>query len=243
MDAFSDEKKARIVRIQESGGGRRLRTLCAACVGRIKRLDVWDVEDSASSASSTLQLPHGLERLSLQKYPPLPSLNLPHTLRVFASLQSVSPPLPPSQNTLYRLFWKLSKSSLSPSPLMEALPSYTLRLTFHTSYTLAQMDLDGGEETSNLVPPKLFSTLKNVRSIHSMSLRYCVVVSPDFPEFIHWFFGDWQVRGVRMQVDGVPIGSHLEVHLFFGEWSEEEIISARRMIGVYTLRGRSGGVW
>ncbi|KAH8914801.1 hypothetical protein BT69DRAFT_982414 [Atractiella rhizophila] len=259
MDAFSDEKKARIV-LRAIEGLKRLddvaftgedsrkwrreevenfvRRMC----GRIKGLDVWDVEDSASSASSTLQLPHGLERLSLQKYPPLPSLNLPHTLRVL-HLSNLCPlpssiseyPLPPLLESL--------KIELVPFSTDGSTSILHTPLDFSHLIHLAQMDLDGGEETSNLVPPKLFSTLKNVRSIHSMSLRYCVVVSPDFSEFIHWFFGDWQVRGVRMQVDGVPIGSHLEVHLFFGEWSEEEIISARRMIGVYTLRGRSGGVW
>ncbi|KAH8927746.1 hypothetical protein BT69DRAFT_1277713, partial [Atractiella rhizophila] len=81
--------------------------------------------------------------------------------------------------------------------------------------------------------------------------KYCVVDSSDCPDFIHWFFGDWQVRGIEKgdRVDGAEIGKHLEVRLFFGEWSEVEIVIARSTMGKYprskrsNIWGMTSGIW
>ncbi|KAH8915313.1 hypothetical protein BT69DRAFT_901192 [Atractiella rhizophila] len=256
MDAFSDEEKARIV-LNAIEGLKRLDDISFTDVDLrkwrreeienfmhdgIKKFAAYNVEDSVSSVSAGLHLSSCLETLILQKYPPLPSLILPQTLR-YLHLSNVCPlpsciseyPLPP---LLERLKIELVPFSTDGNTSILHTP-----LDFSHLTHLIQMDLDGGEETSNLVSPWFFSTLKNVTMIRFISLEYCVVVSPEFPEFIHWFFGDWKVRGACMQMKPVPMGRRLEVRLFFGEWSEEEIVSARRMIGEYTLDGREGGVW
>ncbi|KAH8925669.1 hypothetical protein BT69DRAFT_1295492 [Atractiella rhizophila] len=68
--------------------------------------------------------------------------------------------------------------------------------------------------------------------------------SIDVPDFIRWFFGDWRVRGARRGnwVDGEKVGWHLQVHLFFGDWNEEEIVIARRVLEEYP-RNEESGIW
>ncbi|KAH8924154.1 hypothetical protein BT69DRAFT_1280807 [Atractiella rhizophila] len=67
-----------------------------------------------------------------------------------------------------------------------------------------------GRRTSNLVSHEFLSTFKNATAIYELTLKYCVVDSFDFRDFIHWFLGDWLVREVAMK-------AHLGVQLFFGE--------------------------
>ncbi|KAH8915568.1 hypothetical protein BT69DRAFT_1303606 [Atractiella rhizophila] len=62
--------------------------------------------------------------------------------------------------------------------------------------------------------------------------------------FIRWFFGDWWVRGAEQgdQVDEDEIEWDSEVCLFFGEWSEDEIVNARSRVEKYTWNEQSG-IW
>ncbi|KAH8921519.1 hypothetical protein BT69DRAFT_1283121 [Atractiella rhizophila] len=104
--------------------------------GRTKRLTAWEVEDSASSASTSLRLPHGLEYLDLDQYPPLPSLSLPPTLR-HLQLSNMCP-LPPSISD-HPLPPHLEHVTveLTPSPPADRHPSSPLRSIYHISHTLA----------------------------------------------------------------------------------------------------------
>ncbi|KAH8927340.1 hypothetical protein BT69DRAFT_1294185 [Atractiella rhizophila] len=211
---------------------------------RIRRLEAHDVEDSPTSASAGLHLSSRLEYLKLGKYPPLPSLSLPHTLKDL-TLSHMCPlpssmldyPLPPlleylTINLAPFPFSADGKTSILPTPL-------DLSHLTHLTYLM----LNGGEETANLVSRQFFSTLKNATAIRVISLAYCVVDSFDCPDFIHWFFGDWRVRGGEKGdcVNGKAIGWDLKVRLFFGEWSEEEIVIARSVMGKY--KGSSSGIW
>ncbi|KAH8913317.1 hypothetical protein BT69DRAFT_247666, partial [Atractiella rhizophila] len=211
--------------------------------GRIRRLTVSEVDDSPASASAGLHLSSRLEYLWLHKYPPLPSLSLPQSL-YYLYLSHVCPlpssisdyPLPPLLEYLRIELVPFSadgKTSILPNPF------YFAHLTH-----LTQLILDGGEESSNLVSPELFSTLTNATAIREITHRYCVVDSSDFPDFIRWFFGNWQMRRgeKRDPVGGEEIGWHLEVCLFFGEWMEEEIVIARSTMEAYKT-SKESGVW
>ncbi|KAH8924170.1 hypothetical protein BT69DRAFT_1296594 [Atractiella rhizophila] len=212
---------------------------------RIRRLSINDVEDSPTSAPAGLYLSSRLEYLHLYMYPPLPSLSLPHTLQhlYVSNLCPLPPsilkyPLPPH---LQHLNIVLAPFSVSGKTSILSTPCDLSHLTH-----LTHLILDGGEETSNLICPKIFSTLTNAKGIYWITLHYCVVYSVDFPDFISWFFGDSQMRGAEKwdQVDGKEMGYHLEVHLFFGAWREEEIVVAWRTMGEWaTSASRWSGVW
>ncbi|KAH8927316.1 hypothetical protein BT69DRAFT_821658 [Atractiella rhizophila] len=207
---------------------------------RIRRLKVYDVEDSPVSASADLHLSSRLEYLILYECPPLSSLSLPHPVKHLALCNmcplpsSISDyPLPPLLFYLQIVLAPFStdgKASILPTPLDLS----------HLTH-LSHLFLDGGEETSNLVSPALFSTLTNAKAIRAIILQYCVVDSFDFSDFVHWFFGDWRVRGGDW-VDRQAVVVRLEVRLFFGEWSEEEIVIGRCTMKQYPWKGHSG-VW
>ncbi|KAH8927734.1 hypothetical protein BT69DRAFT_1347055 [Atractiella rhizophila] len=203
---------------------------------RIRWLTVHNVEDSPASASTGLHLSSRLEHLHLYSYPPLASLSLPHTLKRL-SLVHMCPlpssisnyPLPPLLEKLRVLLAPFSvngKTSILPTPL-----------DFSHLKHLTKLILDGGEETSKLVSRQFFSTLTNATAIRYMTLWYCVVDSFDFPDFIRWFFGYRQVR--RMEKECMK----LFVVLFFGEWSEVEIVIARSMLKEYREASKGSGVW
>ncbi|KAH8925632.1 hypothetical protein BT69DRAFT_1097652 [Atractiella rhizophila] len=209
---------------------------------RIRRLNVYDVEESPASASEGIRLSSQLEYLVLDKYPPVSSLSLPHTLKRL-QLSNMCPlpssisdyPLPP---LLEHVEIELAPFSTNGKPTILPTPLDLSHLTH-----LTQLILDGGEETSNLVSRQFFSTIKNATAIYHIRLCYCVVDSSDFPDFIRWFFGDWRVRGIEKGHlgDGEKIGKHLEVRLFFGEWSQEEIEVGRGMMRKYP--GYESGIW
>ncbi|KAH8924467.1 hypothetical protein BT69DRAFT_74860 [Atractiella rhizophila] len=223
---------------------------------RIRAFGARNVEDSASSPSLGLQLSSNLNSLELHTYPPVPTLSLPHTL-IRLHLSNLCP-LPPSVSgsclppLLEFLKIKLvpysldGKTSILPSPL-------DLSDLKHLSY----LELDGGEETSNLVSPQLFQTLRNAKAIKYIGVRYCVVdwgfTGFVFSDFICWFFGD---RGVKEEADTedgaekvkTTRGRRLEVQLFFGGWLEEAIRAARSTLrefgvieGDHTIWIREGG--
>ncbi|KAH8927333.1 hypothetical protein BT69DRAFT_1278109 [Atractiella rhizophila] len=209
----------------------------------IRRLQAHDVEESPASASAGLHLCSRLEYLDLYKYPPLPSLCLPHTVK-HLQLSNMCPlpssisesPLPPLLQDLTLVLAPFStdgKTSILPTPLdLSSLRHLTV------------LFLDGGEETSNLISREFFSTLKTATLIDCITLNYCVVDSFDFPDFIRWFFGDWRVRGIEKgdHGDGEEMGYYLEVRLFFGEWSGEEIVIARSTMAEYRRR-KGSGIW
>ncbi|KAH8927325.1 hypothetical protein BT69DRAFT_1294175 [Atractiella rhizophila] len=209
---------------------------------RIRLFRVYDVE-SAASATAGLHLSSHLEHLNLYKYPPLSSLFLPCTLQ-YLSLSNLCPlpssildyPLPP---LLERL-----KIELAPFPTGLKISILPTPLDFTHLTHLTELILDGGEETSNLIPRHFFSTLQNATSIKEITVKYCVVYSLDFPDFIRWFFGNWQMRRVekRDPVVREEIGWHLEVCLFFGEWMEEEMVIARSTMKAYKM-SKDSGVW
>ncbi|KAH8915580.1 hypothetical protein BT69DRAFT_1288648, partial [Atractiella rhizophila] len=211
---------------------------------RIRRLKVYDVEDSPVSASADLHLSSRLEYLWLAKYPPLPSLSLPRTLRHLELCNMC--PLPSSISD-YRLPPLLEDLTVVLASFSANVKTSILLSPFDLSHLthLTYLILDGGEETSNLVSREFFSTLKNAKWICRIELRFCVMYSSDFPDFIRWFFGDWRVRGIEQWVDRKAIGRHLEVRLFFGEWSEDEIVIARRTMGDCTtgVTTSRSGVW
>ncbi|KAH8919524.1 hypothetical protein BT69DRAFT_487894 [Atractiella rhizophila] len=217
----------------------------------ITKLSASGVKDSSSTSSADsqslsvgLQLSPNLISLYLYDYPPLPSLSLPQGLRHLDL--SVLCPLPPSISSsplpslLKRLlihlesYWANGTISMLPSSLDL---SHLTQLTF--------LSLDGGAETSNLVSYKFFNTLKTATVIENISIWYCVVESPGFPEFISWFFGD---RGLKTEADedesvkgNSRIGRALSVCLFFGEWDEEDMRIARRTMRECGARERSTG--
>ncbi|KAH8926156.1 hypothetical protein BT69DRAFT_1331540 [Atractiella rhizophila] len=210
---------------------------------RIRRLEVNDVEDSLVSASEGLHLSSRLRSLDLYQYPPLPLISLPRTLKRL-KLTNMCPlpssisecPLPPLLEWL-----NIELAPFSPSEKTSILPT-PLHLSHLTHLT--RLILDGGEETSNLISPEFFSTLKNATAIHDITLWYCVVDSFDFPDFIRWFFWNWQVSGAEKAdpPDREVIGWHLQVRLFFGDWSKEEIVIARSTMEEYT-RSEESGIW
>ncbi|KAH8923435.1 hypothetical protein BT69DRAFT_1281464 [Atractiella rhizophila] len=188
---------------------------------RIRKLAARGVEDSAHSTTGGLQIPSRLEYLELDEYPPSPYLSLPHTLHRLHLSNMCPLPLSISAHSLPPLLEDLrlvlapfsadGKTSILPTPLDL---SHLTQLT--TLY------LDGGEETSNLVSRRFFSTLKNATAISRVTLEYCVMEYVDFPDFIHWFF-----REKGDQVDYGKTGEYLDVCLFFGDWQEDEIEIAR----------------
>ncbi|KAH8924158.1 hypothetical protein BT69DRAFT_1280817 [Atractiella rhizophila] len=261
MDAFWNEEEASIVLNAIEGlermndvtfrktGSRKWRkekieNFMQRMGDRIRKFRVWSgVEDSPASASAGLRLSSRLEYLGLDKYPPLPSLSLSRTLKHLqlsnmcplpSSISDYTlPPLLEYLNIKLSPFSVTGKTSILPTPLDLS----------HLTH-LTDLFLYGGEETSNLVSRKFFSTLKNATVIQKIWLSYCVVDSSDFPDFIRWFFGDWRLRGAEKgdREDGSKIGEHLQVHLFFGEWSEEEIAIARSTMAKYA-RTDGSGIW
>ncbi|KAH8915471.1 hypothetical protein BT69DRAFT_1356574 [Atractiella rhizophila] len=252
MDAFWDEEEAKIL-LNAIEGLKRVDAVTFRKKGlrkwrreevenfmqrmgnRIKRLEAYDVEDSAAPASSGLPLPPGLESLDLDKYPPLASFSFLRTLR-HLHLSHLCPlphsimdyPLPPLLDYLrieLAPFSADGKTSILPIPL---------DLSHLTQLT--KLVLDGGEETSNMVPRRFFSTLRNATAIWCIRVKYCVVDALHFPDFIRWFFGDWRVRGTMRgdRVDGKAMGWYLDLVLFFGEWRDEQILNANRTIGECT---------
>ncbi|KAH8918685.1 hypothetical protein BT69DRAFT_1337960 [Atractiella rhizophila] len=252
MDAFWNEEEAKIVLHAIEGfmrlddvmfGGRGLRQWNKDEVenfmwrmgDRIRKLRAVEVEDSASSTSPGLQLSSDLKTLTLHAYPPLPSLSLPLSLTSLR-LDNLCP-LPPSVSgsclppLLEELEIKLA--SYLPNGKISILP-IPLELS-HLKH-LTHLELDGGEETSNLISPQFFHTLANAKAIGYIEVRYCVVdwefTQFVFSDFIRWFFGD---RGVKEGGDAVDVadkvkrrrGHYLAVELFFGAWPEEEICMAR----------------
>ncbi|KAH8917557.1 hypothetical protein BT69DRAFT_1354644 [Atractiella rhizophila] len=200
--------------------------------GRIRLFEASTVEDSPSSVlSAGLPLPPDLQSLSLYKYPPLRSLFLPHNLERL-TLSNLCP-LPPSflEHPLPPLLHKLN---ITLGPFSPGGETSILRTPLNLSHLpmLTYLDLDGGEETSNLVPRRFFSTLKNAIAIRRVNLAYCGVDSIDFQDFIHWFFGDWRVRGAKEEdwPDADERRLILIVLLFFGQWHEEVIKTAKRVM-------------
>ncbi|KAH8925674.1 hypothetical protein BT69DRAFT_1332000 [Atractiella rhizophila] len=260
MDAFWNEEEASIVLNAIEGlervndvtfrkrGSRKWRkekieNFMRRMGNRIREFRAYDVEDSVPSASKGLHLSSHLEHLHLRRYPPLPSLSLPRSL-LYLRLSNLCPlptsisdyPLPP---LLEYLEIVLAPFSMDGTTTILSTPLDLSHLSQLTS-----LSLDGGEETSNLVSRQFFSTLKNATAINEITLLYCVVDPFDFPDFIRWFFGDWWVRRMEKgdRFDGREIGLHLEARSFFGEWSEEEIVNARKMMAEYR-KSKESGVW
>ncbi|KAH8917701.1 hypothetical protein BT69DRAFT_1286399 [Atractiella rhizophila] len=141
---------------------------------RIRSFDAYDVKDSASSTSPGLQLTSDLKVLLLSTYPPLPSLSLPLTL-TYLYLSNLCPlPSSVSGSCLPPLLWylKIKLAPYTPDGKTSILPS-PLDLS-HLKH-LTELYLDGGEETSNLVFPELFHTLRNAEAINCIRVWYCVV--------------------------------------------------------------------
>ncbi|KAH8913696.1 hypothetical protein BT69DRAFT_1344241 [Atractiella rhizophila] len=218
---------------------------------RIRTFRAFDVEDSASSPPLGLQLSSDLKILTLYKYPPLQSLSLPLTLTGLR-LSNLCP-LPPSVSgsCLPPLLecLKIKLASYSPDGKTSILPTpLGLSLLDH----LTRLQLDGGEETSNLVSPAFFHTLTNAKAIGYVDVRYCVVdwafTGFVFSDFICWFFGDRGVKEERDAVDGAEKvkttrGRELSVQLFFGGWLEEEIFKARSTLREFGVSQRDKSTW
>ncbi|KAH8918087.1 hypothetical protein BT69DRAFT_605898 [Atractiella rhizophila] len=190
---------------------------------RIRWLRAYGV---VASVSPGLLLTPALEYLDLEKYPPLQRLFLPQNLDTLI-LSNLCPlpstisdrPLPLLLDHLrieLAPFFPSGNTSILPTPLDL---SYLTRLTW--------LHLDGGEETSNLVSRRLFSTLKNAKAIYKIKVAYCGLDSSDFPDFIRWFFADQRISSAMKKFGGMEMGYNLDVVLFFGEWHEEEIRNAR----------------
>ncbi|KAH8927306.1 hypothetical protein BT69DRAFT_1317044 [Atractiella rhizophila] len=258
MDALWNEEEARIVlhvieRLRKldtvwfGGEGSRkwkkdeVENFTRRMGDRIRFFCAFDVEDCASSTSPGLELSSDLKRLTLHKYPPLPSLALPLTL-TYLGLSKLCP-LPPSVSgsclppLLERLIITLApylpegKISILPCPLGLS----------HLKH-LTQLYLDGGEETSNLVSPQFFHTLTNAIAITTLDVWYCVVdwefTGFVFSDFICWFFGDRGVKEEGDTVDGAEMVKtmskrYLRVQLFFGGWLEDEIYKARSTLSEF----------
>ncbi|KAH8923574.1 hypothetical protein BT69DRAFT_1281332 [Atractiella rhizophila] len=199
----------------------------------------YDVEDSSASASEGLHLSSRLEYLRLYRYPPLPSLSLPSTLR-YLSLRNMCPL--PSSISDDPLPFLLENITVILSPFSDGGKTSTLRtpLDFSPLTRLTKLFLDGGEETSNLVSPAFFSTLKNATAIYQITLQYCMVDAFHFRDFIRWFFGDWRLRAVERGIYGQEMEVHVGVRLFYGDWREADIASARMMMREYANSERSG---
>ncbi|KAH8920618.1 hypothetical protein BT69DRAFT_1336234 [Atractiella rhizophila] len=106
--------------------------------------------------------PCGLRTLSLSHLCPLP--------------RSISDyPLPPLLEQLKVVLAPFSAGGTT-STLSSPLDlSHLTKLTY--------LELDGGEETSDLASRRFFSTLKSATAIYNISLTYCGLV--DFPDFVH----------------------------------------------------------
>ncbi|KAH8929816.1 hypothetical protein BT69DRAFT_1328465 [Atractiella rhizophila] len=196
--------------------------------GRIRTFSACDVEDSASPG---LQLSSDLKELELHTYPPLASISLPLTL-TWLNLSNLCP-LPPSVSGTYhpRPYSPDGKTSTLPTPL-----------DFSHLKHLTWLELDGGEETSNLVSPQFFHTLTNAKAIRHIDVRYCVVdwefTGFVFSDFICWFFGDRGMKEEGDTEDGAEKVKttrvrRLRVELFFGGWLEEEICKARSTLSEF----------
>ncbi|KAH8917693.1 hypothetical protein BT69DRAFT_641596 [Atractiella rhizophila] len=146
-------------------------------------------------------------------------------------------PLPPSVSgtCLPPLleYLEITLAPYSPDGKTSTLPT---PLDFSHLKHLTWLELDGGEETSNLVSSQFFHTLRNAKAIATIDVRYCVVdwafTGFVFSDFICWFFGDRGVKEEGDTVDGAEKmkrkrGRKLRVQLFFGGWLEEAIRTAR----------------
>ncbi|KAH8930259.1 hypothetical protein BT69DRAFT_908560 [Atractiella rhizophila] len=248
VDAFWNEEEARVVlhaiegltRLDSIGfGGQGLRkwkmdeveNFMHRMGDRIRSFRAYDVEDSASSTSLSLQLSSDLEHLELHTYPPLPSLSLALTL-TWLSLSDLCP-LPPSisGSCLPPLLEHL-EIMLGPYSPAGKISILSTPLGLSHLQHLTRLYLDGGKETSNLVSPQFFHTLRNAKAIATIDVQYCLVhwefSGFIFSDFICWFFGD---RGVKVEgdvMDDVEMvemitGRRLSVKLFFGAWLEGEM--------------------
>ncbi|KAH8923707.1 hypothetical protein BT69DRAFT_1333594 [Atractiella rhizophila] len=254
MDAFWDEEEAERM-LNAIEGLKRLEEVTFGCLGqrkwrkdevedfmlrtrgRIKSLNASGVDDlppspssPAASASTSLHCPPGLKDLTLRDYPPLLSLSLPSTLRNLTLSQMC--PLPPSisASSLPPLLehLKLELAPFSPDGKTSVLAT---PIDFSHLTQLTYLCLDGGDESSNLVSTDFFSTLRNANAIHYIDLRYCMVDSFDFPDFIRWVFGD-----------RLGQNSFLHVLLFFGTWFELEIEVARNTLRECGVEESDGSV-
>ncbi|KAH8924001.1 hypothetical protein BT69DRAFT_114991 [Atractiella rhizophila] len=274
LDAFWNEQEARIVlRAIESlkkleqvtfgnKGSRKWRKeeiedFTWRTSGRLRRLTAYEVEElssssSARSVSNGLHLPLGFTSVTLENYPPPPILSLPRTL-LRLKLSNLCPlppslsafPLPPLLEYLH-----IELAPFSTDGITSILPTpFDLSHLQH----LTVLILDGGKDTSNLVSREFFSTLKNAKSIELIEISYCFVSSFDFPDFIHWFFGDRRAEkpkkndadmedGSRSEGGKVRSRSILRVLLFFGEWAEEEIWIARRTMMACSSSAKGAGI-
>ncbi|KAH8924488.1 hypothetical protein BT69DRAFT_1296362 [Atractiella rhizophila] len=218
---------------------------------RISFFGAYDVEDSVSSPSLGLRLSSSLNSLELHTYPPLPSLSLPLTLTSLG-LSNLCP-LPPSISGSCLpplLDWlKITLAPYSPDGKTSILPS---PFDFSHLKHLTNLYLDGGEETSNLVSPQVFHTLRNAKGIAEIDVRYCVVdwefTGFVFSDFICWFFGDRGVKEEGDKEDGAEKvkstrGRELRVQLFFGGWLEDEIRKARSTLSEFEVIEGGWKIW
>ncbi|KAH8924464.1 hypothetical protein BT69DRAFT_1349412 [Atractiella rhizophila] len=199
--------------------------------GRIKIFGACNVVDSASSTSPGLQLSTDLKELELRTYLPLPLLSLPLTL-TWLNLYNLCP-LPPSiSGSCLPPLLEYLKIKLAPYLLAGKTSTLPTPLDFSHLKHLTWLELDGGEETSNLVSPQFFHTLRNAKAIATIDVRYCVVdwafTGFVFSAFICWFFGDRGLKEEGDTVDGAEKVKttrrrNLRVQLFFGGWLEEAI--------------------
>ncbi|KAH8922124.1 hypothetical protein BT69DRAFT_1370298 [Atractiella rhizophila] len=268
IDAFCDEEEAKTV-LHAIEGLTRLDDIIFGYEGwrkwkkdevenfmrrmgdRIRFFSAYNVEDSATSTSPGLQLSSNLKSLLLSTYPPLPSLSLPLTLTdLYLSNLCPLPPsisgscLPPLLDYL-----KVTLAPYAPDRKTSVLPN-PLDLS-HLKH-LTELYLDGGEETSNLVSPQFFHSLRNAIAITTIDVRYCVVdweVTPFvFSDFISWFFGDRWVKEEGDMVDGAEKmktirGHWLTVQLFFAAWPEGEICIARSALGDFGVSKEDEYSW
>ncbi|KAH8927525.1 hypothetical protein BT69DRAFT_1277916 [Atractiella rhizophila] len=190
--------------------------------GAVRHLEALDVEDAFStfSASGSLHLPHGFKSLRLDTYPPLTSLALPDTLRRLTLARMC--PLPPciSGSALPPRLEYLSLALFPYSP--NGTPS-VLRAPLELSHLrhLKDLYLDGGDETSNLLPRQFFGTLSNAVAIELIDIEYCAVDWFGFPEFIGWFFGRVKKVSDGSEEEEKLTGYGLSVRLsvWVGNWT------------------------
>ncbi|KAH8930767.1 TPR-like protein [Atractiella rhizophila] len=207
--------------------------------GTIVQLSIQAAEDYSSFSPSFMaldsrRLPPGSISLTLLTYPPFVRLSLPHTL-LEPSLTTPSP-LPTSMSSsplpahLKYLTIELTgtlpdgNTSIPPRPL-DSRPLNLSRLK-----QLTYLNLDGGEETSNLVCAQFFRNLKHAAVIEHISIAYCAVKCSDLLSFIPWFFEVQRLEqaGVgQMNETSEPV---LRVLLFFGDWYQEDILATRTVM-------------
>ncbi|KAH8923734.1 hypothetical protein BT69DRAFT_1281223 [Atractiella rhizophila] len=265
-DAFWNEEEAKIVLHAIEGlrrldyvnfGGRGLRrwkreeveSFMRRTGHRITSFCAFDVEDSIPSASPDLQLSSALKRLALQAYPPLPSLSFPQTLTLLRLSDMC--PLPPSVSgsCLPPLLEHLDIALAPYSPDGKISVLLTPLDLSHLEH-LTHLELDGGHDTSNLVFPQFFHTLRNAIGISYIDVRYCVVdwefIGVVFSDFIRWFFGDRgkiEVWDTLEEAERSRRDRYLKVQPFFGEWLEEEICEASSTLREFGVSGEDEHRW